>query len=80
MKSAAIHCLRAGEGVTSHFPSERGELLQGIQEGDEAVQMAELNSDWDIVSDGDIVSGVAAAMAEAESLKLTYEEVYLWSD
>jgi hypothetical protein len=42
--------------------------------------MAKSNSDWDIVSDGNIASGMAAAMAEADALEPTYEEAQSRSD
>ena len=55
-------------------------LLRGIQEGDEAVQMAEFNVEWKFVDFGDVVSGMAAAMAEADALEPTYVEVQSQSD
>jgi hypothetical protein len=80
-ESAAIRRLRAGEGVASHLPRERGELPRGIQEGDEAAQMAELdNEDWEVVNDENVASGMAAAMAEADALEPTYEEAQQRSD
>ena len=39
-ESVAIRRLHTGEGVISNLPHERGELPRGIQEGDEAAQMA----------------------------------------
>ena len=67
----AIRCLRTGEGVISNLPRERGTLPREIQERDEAVQMAKLDDEWEF---GDVASGMAAAMAEADALELTYEE------
>jgi len=71
---AAIRCLRTGEGVTSHFPSERGELPRGIQEGDEAAQMAELDDEWVAVNLGGDASGMSTAMSETDAFELTYDE------
>jgi hypothetical protein len=42
--------------------------------------MVEINSDWDIVSDGDIASEMAAAMAEADMVEPTYKEAQSRSD
>jgi hypothetical protein len=66
-ESAAIRRLRSGEGVISSLPREQGELLRGIQEGDEAVQMAELDGEWEFIDSVDVASGMAAAMAEADA-------------
>ena len=52
-------------------------LPRGIQEGYEAAQMAELDDEWE---SGDVVSGMAATMAEANALELTYEEAQSRSD
>jgi len=79
-ESAAIRRLRAGEGVISNLPRERGELPKGIQEGDEAAQMAELDGEWEFIDSGDVASGMAAAMAEADALEPTYEEAQSRSD
>ena len=70
-ESVAIRCLRIGEGVISNLPHERGPLPRGIQEGDEAMQMAELDDEWEF---GDVTSGIVAAMAEADALEPTYKE------
>ena len=76
-ESAAIRRLCTGEGVISNLPCERGVLPRGIQEGDEAAQTAELDDEWE---SRDVVSGMAAAMAEADSLEPTYEEAQSWSN
>ena len=55
-------------------------LPRGIQEGDEATQMAELDDKWEFVGLGDVVSGMAATMAEADALEPTYEDAQSWSD
>ena len=55
-------------------------LFRGIQEGDEAAQIAELDDKWEFVDWGDVASGMAAAMAEADALEPTYEEAQSWSD
>ena len=57
-----------------------GALLRGIQDGDEAMQMAELDDKWEFVDLGDVMSGMAAAMAEADALEPTYEEAQWQSD
>jgi hypothetical protein len=36
--------------------------------------VAELNDQWEFIDSGDIVSGMAAAMAEADALEPTYKE------
>jgi hypothetical protein len=36
--------------------------------------VAELNDQWEFIDSGDTVSGMAAAMAEANTLEPTYEE------
>jgi hypothetical protein len=64
---AAIKCLHTGEGVMSHLPKERGKLLKGIQEADKNAQMAELDNEWEIVNVSNVMSGMAAAMAEADA-------------
>ena len=46
---AAIRCLQAGEGVISNLPCDQGELLKGIQEGDEVAEVAELNDKWEFI-------------------------------
>ena len=79
-KSATIRCLCLGEGVISNLPCEQGELPKGIQEGDKAVQMAELDDEWKFIDMGDVVSEMAAAMAEADALEPTYKEAQSWSD
>jgi hypothetical protein len=38
------------------------------------VQVAELNVEWEFIDLGDIVSGMAAAMAEADALEPAYKE------
>src|SRR5882762_2706322 len=68
-ESAAIRRLRTGEGVISSLPREQGELPRGIQEGDEATQMAKLDGEWEFVDLRDAASGMAAAMAEADALE-----------
>ena len=49
-ESAAIRCLRAGEGVISNLPRDQGELPKGIQEGDEVVEVAELDDKWECIN------------------------------
>src|ERR1700685_2320386 len=46
-KLVAIRHLHTGEGVISNLPRERGELPKGIQEGNEAAQMAKLDNEWE---------------------------------
>ena len=55
-------------------------MPKGIQEADEAAQMAELDDEWDIIDSREVVSGMAAAMAEADALEPTYEEAQSQSD
>jgi hypothetical protein len=76
----AIRRLCTGEGVISNLPRERGELPRGIQEADEAMQMSGLDNEWEMIDPGEVVSGMAAAMAEADALEPSYEEAQLWSD
>jgi hypothetical protein len=52
-------------------------LPRGIQKGDETAQMAELDDEWE---SGDVASGMAAAMAEADALEPTYKEDQSRSD
>jgi hypothetical protein len=77
---AAIRRLCTGEGVISNLPCERGELPRGIQEADEAAQMASLDDEWEMINPGEVVSGMAAAMAEADVLEPSYEEAQSRSD
>lgn len=79
-ESAAIRRLCTGEGVISNLPRERGELPRGIQETDEAAQMAGLDDEWEMIDPGEVVSGMAAAMAEADALEPSYEEAQSRSD
>jgi hypothetical protein len=77
---AAIRCLHTGEGVISNLPCERGKLPRGIQEADKAAQMAGLDDEWEMIDPGEVVSGMAAAMAEADVLEPSYEEGQSQSD
>jgi hypothetical protein len=63
-----------------HLPSLERQAAKSIQEADEAAQMAELDDEWELIASGDITSGMAAAMAEADVLEPTYEEAQLQSD
>ena len=73
MESAAIQRLRAGEGVISDLPRERGLLPKGIQEGDTAQ-----------VAIDDAETGVMAAItvvsAEEDELEPLYEQACRRSD
>jgi hypothetical protein len=42
--------------------------------------VAELNDKWEFINSGDITSGMAAAMAEADALEPTYKEAQSQSD
>ena len=77
---AAIRCLRVGEGVISNLPHDQGELLKGIQEGDEVAEVAKLNDEWEFINTGDFASRMAATMANADALEPTYKEARSWSD
>ena len=72
--------LQAGEGVISNLPHDQGELPKGIQEGDEVVEVAKLDDEWECINTGDFMRGMAATMAKADALELTYEEAHSWSD
>jgi hypothetical protein len=39
-----------------------------------ATQMASLDDEWEMIDSEEVVSGMAAAMAEADTLEPTYEE------
>jgi hypothetical protein len=79
-ESVLIRRLCTGEGVISNLPCEKGELPKGIQEGDEAAQMAELDDKWELMDSRDVASGMAATMAEADALVPTYEKDQSRSD
>ena len=80
-ESATIRCLCDGEGFISDRPSKRNELPQGIQKADKAVRMVQ-SDNWEVVDlgIGDMSSRMVAAMAEADALEPTYEEVRGQSD
>ena len=73
MESATIQRLRAGEGVISDLPRERGLLPKGIQEGDTAQ-----------VAIDDAETGVMAAITvvstEEDELEPSYEQAHRRSD
>src|SRR5271168_196197 len=75
-ESAAIQRLRAGEGVISDFPRERGQLPKGIQEGnipEEAVD--ELTMD-----DIGVIAAVAVVGSEIDELEPSYEQARMRTD
>ena len=42
--------------------------------------MADLDDKWEVIDSGEVTSGMAAAMAEADVLEPTYEEAQFCSD
>src|ERR1700678_1674953 len=68
-ESAAIRRLRAGEGVISDLPRERGQLHKGIQEGD-TVEFVEA-VEPDLYS---VMAAAAVVGVEVDELEPSYDE------
>ena len=76
-KSAAIHCLQAGEGVISDLPWEHGQLPKGIQEGNTASFVEESCVEPDPCS---VMAAVAVVGIEADDVEPLYDEACQQSD
>ena len=74
-ESAAIRRLRAGEGVISDLPRERGQLPKGIQEGDTAKFVDCIEPDL-----CSVIAAVAVVDVEGDDLEPSYDEARQRSD
>ena len=69
-ESAAIKHLRTGKGVVINLPSERGQLLKGVQPG----------FITEVTDDDDKATTAAMAIAEINEVEQSYEEAQLRVD
>ena len=78
-ESAAIRRLRAGEGVISDLPQERGQLPKGIQEGNTASFVEECCVEVE-PNPCSVMAAVAVVDIEADDVELLYDEACQQSD
>src|ERR1700678_755548 len=70
VESAAIKRLRAGEGVMSNFPRERGQLPKGVQPG----------FITEVIDEDETHTMAAVTIAEMDEIEPSYDEARMRSD
>src|ERR1700678_3986504 len=70
VESAAIKRLRAGEGVMSNLPRERGQLPKGVQPG----------FITEVINEDETHTMAAVTIAEMDELEPSYDEARMRSD